>query len=73
MARKVIEVQYILRKERKVAQVEVVELANLAVESSQSIGDNREIEMVWIMMNNTSLGLQDLLFDSRASSYMFSE
>jgi len=29
--------------------------------------------MVWMAMNNTSLGLRDLLLDSRASSLMFSE
>ena len=32
-------------------------LANLAIESSQSVGDNREVGMVWVAMNNTSLGL----------------
>jgi len=47
--------------------------ANLAIESSQSVGDNREAEMVWIVMNNTSLGLQGLLLDSGVSSHMFSE
>jgi len=31
--------------------------ANLAVELSQSVGDNREVGMVWMVMNNTSLGL----------------
>ena len=31
--------------------------ANLAIESSQSVGDNREVGMVWMAMNNTSLGL----------------
>jgi len=30
--------------------------ANLAMESSQSVGDNREVGMVWMAMNNTSLG-----------------
>jgi len=43
-------------------------LANLAVKSSQSVGDNRECGMVWIVMNNTGLGLQGLLLNSRASS-----
>jgi len=46
---------------------------NLAVESSQSVGDNREVRIVWMVMNNTSLGLQGLFLDSGASSYMFSE
>ena len=32
-------------------------LANLAIKSSQSIEDNRECKMVWIVINNTSLGL----------------
>jgi len=45
----------------------------LAVESSQSVGDNREVGMVWMAMNNTGLGLRGLLLDSRASSHMFSE
>jgi len=31
--------------------------ANLAVESSQSVGDNREVGIVWMVMNNTGLGL----------------
>jgi len=47
--------------------------ANLAVESSQSVGDNREVGMVWMAMNNTGLGLRGLLLDSGASSHMFSE
>ena len=47
--------------------------ANLAVELSQSVGDNREVGIVQIAMNNTGLGLRGLLFDSRASSHMFSE
>ena len=46
---------------------------NLAVESSQSVGDNREVGIVWMVMNNTGLGLQDLLLDSGVSSHMFSE
>jgi len=29
--------------------------------------------MIWIAMNNTGLGLQGLLLDSRASSHIFSE
>jgi len=37
------------------------------------VGDNREVGMVWMAMNNTSLGLQGLLLDSGASSHMFSE
>jgi len=48
-------------------------LANLAIESSQLVGDNREVGMVWMVMNNTGLGLRGLLLDSRASSHMFSE
>ena len=48
-------------------------LANLAVKSSQSMGNNRECGIVWIVMNNTGLGLQGLLLNSRASSLMFSE
>jgi len=32
-------------------------LANLAIKSSQSVGDNREARIVWIAINNTSLGL----------------
>jgi len=47
--------------------------ANLAIELSQSVGDNREVGMVWIAMNNTGLGLRGLLLDSGASSHMFSE
>jgi len=47
--------------------------ANLAVESSQSVGDNREVGMVWMVMKNTSLGLRGLLLDSGVSSHMFSE
>ena len=31
--------------------------ANLAIELSQSVEDNREVGMVWMVMNNTSLGL----------------
>jgi len=37
------------------------------------VGDNREVGMVWMAMNNTGLGLRGLLLDSRASSHMFSE
>jgi len=47
--------------------------ANLAVESFQSIEDNREVRMVWMAMNNTGLGLRGLLLDSGASSHMFPE
>jgi len=47
--------------------------ANLAIKSSQSVGDNREVGMVWMAMNNTSLGLRGLFLDSGASSHMFSE
>ena len=47
--------------------------ANLAVGSSQSVGDNREVGMVWMAMNDTSLGLRGLLLDSGVSSHMFSE
>jgi len=47
--------------------------ANLAVESSQSVGDNKEVGMVWMAMNNTGLGLRGLFLDSGASSHMFSE
>jgi len=47
--------------------------ANLAIKSSQSVGDNKEVGMVWIAMNNTSLDLQGLFLDSRASSHIFSE
>jgi len=47
--------------------------ANLAVESSQLVGDNREVEIVWIAINNTGLGLRGLLLNSGASSHMFSE
>jgi len=32
-------------------------LANLVIKSFQSMEDNRECKMVWIVMNNTSLGL----------------
>jgi len=46
---------------------------NLAVELSQSVGDNREVGMVWMAMNNTGLGLQGLFLNSGASSHMFSE
>jgi len=35
--------------------------------------DNREVGMVWMVMNNTGLGLQGLLLDSGAFSHMFSE
>ena len=45
----------------------------MAIESSQSVGDNREVGMVWMAMNNTSLGLQSLLLDSGVSSHMFFE
>ena len=47
--------------------------ANLAIESSQSVGDNREVGMVWMAMNNTSLGLRGLLLDSGVFSHMFSK
>jgi len=47
--------------------------ANLAVESSQSVGDNKEVGMVWMVMNNTGLDLQDLLLDNRVFSHMFSK
>jgi len=46
---------------------------NLAVKSSQSVGNNREVGMVWMAINNTGLGLRGLLLDSGASSHMFSE
>ena len=45
----------------------------MAIKSSQSVGDNREVGMVWMAMNNTSLDLRDLFLDSGASSHMFSE
>ena len=31
--------------------------ANLAIKSSQSVGDSKEYRMVWMVMNNTSLSL----------------
>jgi len=47
--------------------------ANLAVESSQLVGNNREVGMVWMAINNTGLGLRGLLLDSGVSSHIFSE
>jgi len=52
--RKVIGVQHVLKKKKgSLSGDSRGRLANMAIESSQSVGDNREVRIVWIVMNNT--------------------